>query len=293
MSKKKADYIAIQVFLVFLILVLLAAIPFLAQSRDAYFLSMTIPLNVGLVASLVINFVLLIKISRLKRELNPELYAEPKKKKKPAKRRQQSAPSSVVSPDKLPDPGLVFRFSLPEGHKHRRITIGRDSGTIKTYSTELLNDHISLELRMREDPDRDIYNTESEIVQKYSLDLRRNGKSLLLLPGQSEYQEMSSRQRLLIQEEEDPEGDPNFSVIEPRQPVRLQLGERLRHDGKFADGYFEFHIFTQPKKTEAGNYTRIDQDFYIRLYRIFPGYDTARPTEDGLYPMIDPYTATG
>ena len=30
----------------------------------------------------------------------------------------------------------------------------------------------------------------------------------------------------------------------------------------------------------------------IRLYKIYPGYDTGNPNEDGLYPMIDPYATS-
>ena len=52
---------------------------------------------------------------------------------------------------------------------------------------------------------------------------------------------------------------------------------------------FEFHLFTKAVEVEAGNYTRMDQDFYLRLYRIFPGYDTSHPSQDGAYPMIDPF----
>jgi len=37
---------------------------------------------------------------------------------------------------------------------------------------------------------------------------------------------------------------------------------------------------------------KIEKNFMIRLYKIYPGYDTGNPNEDGLYPMIDPYATS-
>ena len=57
--------------------------------------------------------------------------------------------------------------------------------------------------------------------------------------------------------------------------------------------FFEFHLFTlnYDVKTSAG-IPKVEKNFCVRLYKIYPGYDTGSPTEDGLYKMIDPF-ATG
>lgn len=291
------DMLGVKVFIAFLIVILLLLIPVFARSKDLYLVVLTIALDIGLIASLAANLALLLKNRALQAGPVPDRAPQPAAKPAPLPAKQpvrQPVPSSAVDPKNLPDPGLVFKFSLAgKDVKSKQIVIGRKEGSIKTYSTEILENHLDILLRLREDPDRDIYDTAQQLVQKYSIDLRRSGKVLIHLPGETGFREMGSRERLLIQKERDPEGDANFEHIDAKEPIRLQLGERLRHDGKFVRGYFEFHLFTKPIEIKTGEYTRLDQDFYLRLFRIFPGYDVAHPTDEGLYPMIDPFLSRG
>ena len=102
---------------------------------------------------------------------------------------------------------------------------------------------------------------------------------------------MGSRERIYIKEEPDVAGDPTFPSIDAKQPIRLRIGDRLNQDGKFINGFFEFHLFSQDYEVKTKtNITKIEKNFLLRLYKIYPGYDTGTPTEDGLYPMIDPFT---
>ncbi|MCB1169540.1 MAG: hypothetical protein KDK25_04360 [Leptospiraceae bacterium] len=296
MASGKKTYVSVQTFIVILFLFVPVMIPFIIQGESLYHKVVVISLALGFMASLAAVFVLTMKIHRLRQGPQPKKKSAPAPAKPaPARPAPQSAPAGAVNPKDLLDPGLVYRFRLGKDKslesQSKRIIIGRHEGHIKTHSTEIIENHLEIEFRIRQDPDRDIYDTDKTLIQKYSVDLRRAGKALIYFPDQDDktFREMNSRQRLLIQPEDDPEGDPHYAAIASGKPLRLQIGDRLRHDGKFVAGYFEFHLFTKPVEVEAGSYTRKDQDFYLRLYRIFPGYDTSHPASDGAYPMIDPF----
>ncbi len=55
----------------------------------------------------------------------------------------------IIRPKELPDPGLIFKYSLAkENMTEKLITIGQTEGNIKTYSTEIINDHLSCFIRI-------------------------------------------------------------------------------------------------------------------------------------------------
>lgn len=218
------------------------------------------------------------------------------KKQKVSKKKSSTVPQQsnvTVKPKELPDPGLIFKYSLAKEHvMEKLITIGQTDGNIKTFSTEIIDDHLSIFIRIIENRrDKDIYDLPDQIAEEYQLDLRRDGKALIYYEGLEGYREMGSREKIYIKQEPDEMGDPTFPKIETKQPVRFRLGDRLNQDGKFVNGYFEFHLFTQEYSvtTKAG-IPKIEKNFLLRLYKIYPGYDTGAPTSDGLYPMIDPFT---
>lgn len=208
----------------------------------------------------------------------------------PASRPAPSQPASVTQ-SQLPDPGLLYKYQIGEEGQEKYITIGQSEGNIKLFSTETVNDHLSLYIRALEnDRDRDIYNLPGEMKQEYMIDLRRNGKVLHVFPGEKKFSQMGSRQKLYIKEEADEFGDPTFPTIEPQNPVRFRLGDRLDQEDRFRNGYFEFHLFTRDLPVETkGGVKKIEKVFFLRLYKIYPGYDTAGADEDGIYPMIDPF----
>ena len=279
----------VRAFIALLILVLLGLIPVFSREKNLYHLVLLVALDFGLVMSLIANFVLYRRIRILKGE-EPDRPKKRKKKSLPARQpAPAAAPAVVIDPKQLPDPGLVFRFDMSKGEGSRRVVIGQRDGTIKTYSTEIIDGHLELEIRVKNDPNRDIYATGEQIVQSYQVDLRRGARVMVHFPGMERFREMDSRERFVVQPEADQSGDFQFSDIEPRNPIRFQLGDRLRHDGKFAKGYIEFHLFTKSQETPVGSYVRLDKTFFLRVYKIFPGYDTAHPDAEGLYPMIDPY----
>ncbi len=200
--------------------------------------------------------------------------------------------AGVISPGSLPDPGLIFKYSLAKEHVlDKSITIGQHEGNIKTYSTEVIDHHLTLNIRIIENRrEQDIYDLPDRIFEEYQLDLRRDGKVLLYYPGLQGFREMGSRERIYIKKEPDETGDPTFDQLEAKAPIRFRIGDRLNQDGKFINGYFEFHLFTQDYdvKTQA-NIPKTEKNFLIRLYKIYPGYDTGSPTDEGLYPMVDPF----
>ncbi|HPQ52782.1 MAG TPA: hypothetical protein PK253_05985 [Spirochaetota bacterium] len=206
-----------------------------------------------------------------------------------------AAPANTgkVTPKELPDPGLIFKYSLAkEDMNEKMITIGQTEGNVKTYSTEIIDNHLSIYIRIIENrQDRDIYDLPDKIIEEYQVDIRRDGKSLVYYPGLTGFREMGSRERLYVKKEPDVAGDPTFPSLEPKNPVRFRLGDRLNQDGKFVNGFFEFHFFTKDYEvqTKAG-IPKIEKYFMLRLYKIYPGYDTGAPTGDGLYPMVDPFT---
>jgi len=229
---------------------------------------------------------------KLREKLSPKKILKRKEKKSKLKN-VVSASSSSVSPKDLPDPGIIFKYSLAKEHvKDKLVSIGQTEGNIKTFSTEVIDDHLTVLIRIVENRrDQDIYNLPDKIVEKYQLDLRRYGKVLIYYPGLEGFREMGSRERIYLQAEPDEAGDPTFPEIPAKQPVRFRIGDRLNQDGKFVNGYFEFHLFTQSyeAKTKAG-IPKVEKNFLIRLYKIYPGYDTGAINEDGLYPMVDPFT---
>lgn len=205
------------------------------------------------------------------------------------------AAKALVPPKDLPDPGLIFKYSLAQEEvTEKLIVIGQTEGNIKTYSTEVINNHLNISIRIIEDRgSKDIYDLPDKITEQYLLDLRRDGKVLIYYPGLEQYREMGSRERVYLKQRPDEAGDPTLPSIDARQPVRFRLGDRLDMDGKFKGGYFEFHLYTQEyeAKTQMG-IPKIEKNFLIRLYKIYPGYDTGAPNADGLYPMIDPYATS-
>jgi len=213
---------------------------------------------------------------------------------KPAAEAVKTVPQTAVKSRDLPDPGLVYKFSLAdEKVTEKLITIGQTEGNIRTYSTEVMNDHFEINIRIIDNQrDRDIYNLPEKIFEEYILDMKRDGRVLIYYPGLEGWRQMGARERIYIKQEPDVAGDPTFPVIEAKQPVRLRLGDRLNQDEKFAAGYFEFHLFTQDYevKTSAG-IPKVEKNFMLRLYKIYPGYDMASPSPEGLYPMSDPFRA--
>ncbi len=203
-----------------------------------------------------------------------------------------AAGSSPVMPKELPDPGLIFKYSLAaENTTEKTITIGQKNGNIKTYSTEILDDHLNLYIRIIENRrDQDIYNLPDHIAEEYQIDFRRDSKVLIYYPGLQGYREMGARERVYIKADPDETGDPTFPALDAKNPIRFRLGDRLDQDGKFTGGYFEFHLFTKDYEVKTkSNIAKTEKNFLLRLYKIYPGYDTGAPTEDGLYPMIDPF----
>ena len=290
MNKTKTDGIMVRALIALLILVLMGLVPVFSREQNFYHLVLLVTLDLGLIASLIANFFLYRRVRILKGE-EPERPAKSKKKAAAPARPSPAAatPAPAVDPKLLPDPGLAFRFDMSKGESSRRVSIGQREGTIKTYSTEIIDGHLEIEIRVKEDPNRDIYSGAEMIVQSYQLDLRRGARVMIHFPGMERFREMDSRERLLVQPEPDQSGDFQFVDIEPRNPIRFQLGDRLRHDGKFAKGFIEFHLFTKDQETQVGEYTRLDKMFFLRVYKIFPGYDTGHPDAEGLYPMIGPY----
>ncbi len=223
---------------------------------------------------------------------NADTDPSSKAKVKPKK----SVVKGAIDPKDLPDPGLIFKYSLAkEEVKEKLITIGQTEGSIKTYSTEIMNDHLNIHIRIMENrEEKDIYNLPESISEEYMLDLRREGKALIYYPGLDSFRQMGSRERIYIMKDEDPAGDPTFPAIDPKQPIRIRLGERLNQDEKFVNGYFEFHLFNQEYEVKtASGIPKIEKNFLLRLYRVYPGYDISSPGKEGLYPMMDPFSSAG
>lgn len=150
---------------------------------------------------------------------------------------------------------------------------------------------MSLYIRIIENRrDQDIYDLPDKIFEEYQVDFRRDSKVLIYFPGLEGYREMGARERIYLKSKPDETGDPTFPSLDAKKPIRFRLGDRLDQDGKFTGGYFEFHLFTQDYEVKTkSNIVKIEKNFLLRLYKIYPGYDTGSPTSDGLYPMIDPF----
>ncbi|PJZ85141.1 hypothetical protein [Leptospira harrisiae] len=178
----------------------------------------------------------------------------------------------------LPDPGVIFKYVVPL-NVSKIITIGQREGSVITRSTEILDHHLTIDINSV-----DISNLE---ILSYSLEFRREGKVLLQLPGAKEFVEMGIRDKIHITKTLSFGDEPCFESLDSNNPLRFRIGNRISADGKFHSGYFEFHLFTKDvfEKTTNGN-KRIEKHFYLKLFKIFPGYDTAGQTKEGLVPML-------
>ena len=206
---------------------------------------------------------------------------------------KKSVVEGAAAPKDLPDPGLIFKYTLTEEDvSEKLVTIGQTIGSIRTYSTEIMNDHLNIHVRIMENRNgKDLYDS---IYEEYMIDLKRGGEALICYPGFDAFRPMGSSERIYIMKENDPAGDPAFSIIDPKDPIRIRLGARLNEDEKFVNGYFEFHFFNQEYKVKTDDgITKYEKNFMLRLYRIYPGYDVSSPDKNGLYPMIDPYGSAG
>ncbi|WCL48370.1 hypothetical protein [Leptospira sp. GIMC2001] len=191
----------------------------------------------------------------------------------------------------LPDPGLIYKYSVHGDSPEKIITIGQKEGTIKTYSTEISDHHLTIMIRsINKSNSRDIYDLPDKIVEEYIIDFRRGNKIIYMLPGVTAIEEMGARMRVYIKSTPDASGDPSYADINPQQPIRFRLGDRLTQDGKFRASFFEFHFYTKDFETATkSGIPCIEKQFFLKLYKIYPGYDTASQNEDGLFPMIDPF----
>lgn len=198
---------------------------------------------------------------------------------------------NLTKQSEIPDPGLIFKYILKPDSPEKIVSIGQKEGTITTFSTEIVDHHLTIVLRQLDNSkSRDIYDLPDKITEEYIIDFRRGGKLLYLLPGETKIQEMGARMRIYIKPTPDPSGDASYADITPQQPIRFRLGDRLTQDGKFRAGFFEFHFYTKDteSKTQSG-IPCIEKQFFLKLYKIYPGYDTANQNSEGLFPMIDPF----
>lgn len=209
---------------------------------------------------------------------------------------KKSGVKGIVAPGYLPDPGLIFKYSLSkEEASGKMITIGQTMGSIKTYSTEIVNDHLNIHIHiMKNRNEEDTYNLTGSVYEEYMLDFRREGKALIYYPGLDSFRQMDTGERIYIMQEDDPAGNPTFPLIDPKDPIRIRLGNSLDPDEKFLNGYFEFHLFNEEYhvKTDAG-IPKYEKNFMLRLYRVYPGYDVSSPDQNGLYPMMEPFGSAG
>ncbi|MBM9589686.1 hypothetical protein JWG41_04470 [Leptospira sp. 201903075] len=186
-------------------------------------------------------------------------------------------PMTVQGKD-LPDPGLVFKYVIPI-NVNKIITIGQREGSVITRSTEVLDHHLTIDINSIDVSNLDILS--------YSLEFRREGKVLVQLPGARDFQEMGVKEKLYISKTLSFDEEPCFESLDNNQPLRFRVGSRIGADGKFKTGYFEFHLFTKDVFEKTTNGTkRIEKHFYLKLSKIFPGYDTAGQTREGLVPML-------
>ncbi|TGK82503.1 hypothetical protein EHQ24_14765 [Leptospira noumeaensis] len=181
----------------------------------------------------------------------------------------------------LPDPGMVFKYIVPI-NKNKIITIGQREGNVVTRSTDVLDHHLTIDINAL-----DVSNLE---ILSYSIEFRREGKVLIQFPGSRDFREMSIKEKFYITKTLTFDGELCFETLDTNHPMRFRIGSRLGVDGKFKTGYFEFHLFSKDvfEKTNSGN-KRIEKQFYLKLVKIFPGYDTASQTKEGLVPMLARY----
>ncbi|MBM9548966.1 hypothetical protein JWG40_18205 [Leptospira sp. 201903074] len=178
----------------------------------------------------------------------------------------------------LPDPGLVFKYFVSPA-VGKIITIGQREGSIITRSTEVLDHHLTIDINALD--------TSNSEILSYSLEFRREGKVVLQHPGAKDFREMGIKEKIHISKSLSFDGETCFESLDTNHPLRIRLGSRLNVDGKFNTGYFEFHLFTKDVLEKTTNGTkRIEKHFYLKLFKIFPGYDTAGQTKEGLVPML-------
>ncbi len=195
----------------------------------------------------------------------------------------------LVPPHDLPVPGTALRLSLARDlAAEKSMVIGRAEGAIRTYSTEVIERHLGITARIIEQRRaRDIYGLPEKIFEEYQIDIHHEGKTLMALPGTGGFREMGPWERILIIPEPDGVVETSYPALERKNPVRFRLGQSLHRDGKFARGYFEFHLYTEDTETPTrAGIPKVEKLFYVKLYRIYPGYDTGAATDEGLYPMI-------
>lgn len=197
-----------------------------------------------------------------------------------------------VDPAELPDPGLIFRFALPDDGGDRIITIGRNEGSIRTWSTEIINDHLELHViyyvNLKE---QKLYELPDPLYTDYAIELRCRGNVLIHYPGLDGYRRMNSSEKIYITSGDAFEDRISFNTITAAQPLRFRLGSELGEWDRFISGYFEFHLYLQDHEVEReGGMPGVEKYFMLRLYRIYPGYDVSSPDTEGLYPMIDPFS---
>ncbi|TGL87599.1 hypothetical protein EHQ68_07235 [Leptospira congkakensis] len=178
----------------------------------------------------------------------------------------------------LPDPGMVFKYTVPL-NKNKMIAIGQREGSVVTRSTDVLDHHLTIDINAVDVSNLDILS--------YSLEFRREGKVLIQLPGSRDFREMGVKEKFYISKTLTFEGETCLETLGTNNPLRFRIGSRIGVDGKFKAGYFEFHLFTKDvfEKTINGN-KRVEKHFYLKLFKIFPGYDTAGQTKEGLVPML-------
>ncbi|BDA77764.1 hypothetical protein LPTSP3_g06940 [Leptospira kobayashii] len=177
-------------------------------------------------------------------------------------------------PNELLNSGLKFKFGVSGFSSEKTIIVGQSEGTVKTHSTEVTDYHLTIIIRKR--------------GASYHLEFRREGKVLILLPGSKQMTEMGARERFTIQKEESEEGYLNFNSIESNEPIRFRLGKTLTEDLKFLGGYFEFHFYTKDSESSHLDGNK-EKYFFLKLYKIYPGYNTAKQNKDGLFPMLEKF----
>ena len=109
-----------------------------------------------------------------------------------AHRKKAGRTGGGVDPSDLPDPGLIFRFALPDDGGDKLITIGRNEGSIKTWSTEIINDHLELHViyyvNLKE---KKLYELPDALYADYALELRCRGNVLIHYSGLDGYRRMN------------------------------------------------------------------------------------------------------
>ncbi len=185
-------------------------------------------------------------------------------------------PKNLPSQKDLPNPGLTYRFIVSEISPEKIITIGQKNGTVKTFSTEITDEH--LRIRICRISSWELGNP------GYRVEMQRGGKVLYSLPGFGALREMPHQIQFFI-DCHSPTGEPSFKNLTSKDPLRLRLGDKLTHTQKFLRGYLEFHLFAK----ESAKTPKTSKEFYLKLFRIYPGYDTASQNEEGLFPMLEPF----